>query len=1475
MEVINQIRRERGIGLDIAPDSDYGRAMAFYQRTTHTSSEELADRIYTKAAHFVLEFVQNADDNIYYPSVTSELTMDFDEDSGMLVVSTNEQGFKEEDVRSICDLGESTKKGSEDSIGEKGLGFKSVFKVASSVYICSKEFRFKLERANMLIPEWDETYAARPGYTVFHIPIADFNDRALVTEELRALQPTILLFLRKLRRLNITINGSSRAFAREDNGDFIHLLSGDQKSQSYLIERKEIATTPDPKLRPQAHTSAIVLAFPVGGERDLSPLLPAENQNVHAFLPLRKCGFSFIIQADFIATTNREDIQENLQWNVTLRDAIAGVFVGAIQKMLGPQSKRPNFRYTWLAYLATFNPPSFFIPIFTRILNLLSSRDIIEGTHFQLQRASRTLMIGRFEHQSHPFMEQRFLPNSLSYMTKKYNSVLFAQELKSLGVQTMTDDHLLHALEAMISKGEYKVQPKIWQDAAANFLIEGSVPWSDMRHLAIVPVVDGTWVALRQCSDLFFDSADGVHIPANVVRHIKRIPLTSARHRLFAQFGAKSAEPCHIAEEIYSLHAKNLVSAYPLLEHAKYLFTWRSSISTQPKGKLRVYDQAGRSRMSTSIYMDNPSSLNPVRLSFFLGEFAEFLHDDYLSAFAGSYYSEREWFLWLQEAGIAIQPRLSSRKTLSDELSSFVRLASSSRESSRDVLMMLQRYWSVFKSSPAVLKQLRGCQFMCRDSSLHPLQETFLDRSLLHGLNHISLPFLSVADPDSYSWNFLVDLGVSLRKDGAFWLKVLQRLQVNNVHITIPEVTKIYKELNRLSIDNEDLQFAFRASPLILVPGEHAALRWISVEDCTWRGPEFMRTKCSLKAIYPGLESFFTEVVNVCQQPDPRILITEMKRAIEEAPAQIELVTEIALEISDQIQEFAGAGSPSWVSDLVQLEMFPVRMPGESLLTLRHASDSFYIPDRLGHFSEVFSQKVPLLCQEWASSKFQPLFSAPPFKDRLKYLNDAISTAFDFGDTQCMPDTSATERYHGRMKYILAECLQRWGRFTFNHSKQHLVNMLQNLTVYRAQQIVARHSIDGQEAPPSTSQLVVLSGESDSSLRFIQDGAQAGFTVIVSAECSVEKEDELFSKELAPRLSLEFRALYGLMTQPLHILEEDLDIEALSHALDRASSDTWARSSPQDDNLAIIRPARKQSPRTSFPPNTHDADINQVSKLTVDRQRKAEKEAFEVLLQSVSLAGTKSDTAALLNGANTYDLPFVFGQMTLDKSSDVTSLVSREAPSSDLVVIPPRDASDYESAVDSPSSRQNIVPSGLSFIDSGVILRASSPPSQYEQENGIAGEVFALHMLKSLLPGFTNDCWKSEFRNFLNLDPCVPGVADFEYADKEGTLTTILFGKARFSQWSEAKSELPTYHIEVKTTSSGMHTPFHVKSAQLDKAASMRIRSASEVQPEIYVILRIADIRSTPSYRFLPDPHRLLYDGACTVVSDVQVVINV
>jgi hypothetical protein len=40
------------------------------------------------------------------------------------------QGFSAADVRSICDLGASTKVGDVGSIGHKGIGFKSVFAVS-------------------------------------------------------------------------------------------------------------------------------------------------------------------------------------------------------------------------------------------------------------------------------------------------------------------------------------------------------------------------------------------------------------------------------------------------------------------------------------------------------------------------------------------------------------------------------------------------------------------------------------------------------------------------------------------------------------------------------------------------------------------------------------------------------------------------------------------------------------------------------------------------------------------------------------------------------------------------------------------------------------------------------------------------------------------------------------------------------------------------------------------------------------------------------------------------------------------------------------------------------------------------------------------------------------------------------------------------------------------------------------------------
>ena len=58
------------------------------------------------------------------------------QDSGVIVLN-NEHGFSAENIRALCDVGNSTKRGcSAGYIGKKGIGFKSVFRVLRKINIC-------------------------------------------------------------------------------------------------------------------------------------------------------------------------------------------------------------------------------------------------------------------------------------------------------------------------------------------------------------------------------------------------------------------------------------------------------------------------------------------------------------------------------------------------------------------------------------------------------------------------------------------------------------------------------------------------------------------------------------------------------------------------------------------------------------------------------------------------------------------------------------------------------------------------------------------------------------------------------------------------------------------------------------------------------------------------------------------------------------------------------------------------------------------------------------------------------------------------------------------------------------------------------------------------------------------------------------------------------------------------------------------
>src|SRR6185312_1105262 len=81
----------------------------------------LSQSLYTSDVHFVMELLQNADDNAYAPGVKPTLKFDLHKDA--LYLYNNELGFQSEDIYSICKVGGSTKTVRAGvHIGQKGIG---------------------------------------------------------------------------------------------------------------------------------------------------------------------------------------------------------------------------------------------------------------------------------------------------------------------------------------------------------------------------------------------------------------------------------------------------------------------------------------------------------------------------------------------------------------------------------------------------------------------------------------------------------------------------------------------------------------------------------------------------------------------------------------------------------------------------------------------------------------------------------------------------------------------------------------------------------------------------------------------------------------------------------------------------------------------------------------------------------------------------------------------------------------------------------------------------------------------------------------------------------------------------------------------------------------------------------------------------------------------------------------------------------
>lgn len=229
-----------------------------------------------------------------------------------IVVDSSQDSFTAGDVDSICDVSNSKKKSDSDKIGEKGMGFKSVFKVAWKVQIQSGPFSFFFRHRpedpnwSMTIPIYeDSTTLEDPTVTRITLHLRESISLHDIHGHFVHLPFKSLLFLRNLKRIQVVDNWSALAQnnctwktnrgGKEKQSELITIT--EERNQMhpgkhlFQIFRKDASELPEDKLRSNVDQTRVELAFPIYEDN----LPKIEGQEVYAFLPLKDFGFNVML----------------------------------------------------------------------------------------------------------------------------------------------------------------------------------------------------------------------------------------------------------------------------------------------------------------------------------------------------------------------------------------------------------------------------------------------------------------------------------------------------------------------------------------------------------------------------------------------------------------------------------------------------------------------------------------------------------------------------------------------------------------------------------------------------------------------------------------------------------------------------------------------------------------------------------------------------------------------------------------------------------------------------------------------------------------------------------------------------------------------------------------------------------------------------------------------------------------------------
>ncbi len=320
----------------------------------NNSIQALAHDLYSKETHFIFELIQNAEDNTYKktePSLCFRLVKadptNTQNAAGALIVQNNETGFTPENVDAICAVGKTTKSKIRGYIGEKGIGFKAVFRITTIPHIFSNGYQFcfpeKDEETGLgyIVPRWINSNipAIDPMQTSIVLPLdkPDFGYE-IIEEMLLDIEPETILFLSKLKEIQIiTESGDDLSILKDDkkNPRIQLLIEGQKQGKSYseinefLLYTKSVdkPANINHEKRIDIDKRDVSIVFAIGENKE-------SGGKIFAYLPVRSdTGLPFLINADFILPSSREEIRGKVPWNQWLMDCVANLLADALPRL--------------------------------------------------------------------------------------------------------------------------------------------------------------------------------------------------------------------------------------------------------------------------------------------------------------------------------------------------------------------------------------------------------------------------------------------------------------------------------------------------------------------------------------------------------------------------------------------------------------------------------------------------------------------------------------------------------------------------------------------------------------------------------------------------------------------------------------------------------------------------------------------------------------------------------------------------------------------------------------------------------------------------------------------------------------------------------------------------------------------------------------------------------------------------------------